>query len=223
MFFDWSVPLENLPILLRSVLESVWITLVVFTLALIIGTILALIRLNKKNRVFYYIATTYVEIMRNTPVLVQIFFIYFGLPQFGIRLNPIVAGILALTINNSAYICEILRSGIQAVSRGQREAANSIALSEFSIFVFVILPQALRNIFPSLINQFIMTLFGTSLLTALDVKELSQVSSILASRTARTMEIFIVATIIYYGVSTLLSAILRFINKKYFPSMGERG
>jgi len=222
MFFDWSVPIRNLPVLLRGVLESVWLTLLVFIIAFVIGLLLSLIRFSKKNKVLYAVATAYVEVIRNTPVLVQIFFIYFGLPQFGILLNPLFAGILALSLNNAAYISEILRSGIQAVPKGQWEAADSLGLSAYRVFSSVIFPQALRNIFPSLINQFIMVLFGTSLLTVLDIKELTQVSSILNSKTFRTMEIFIVATLIYYGVSTLLSAVLRTINKKYFPSLGGR-
>ena len=222
MFFDWGLPFRNLPILLRGVAESVWITLVVFAIAFVLGLLLALIRFTKKNRVLYATATAYVEIIRNTPALVQIFFIYFGLPQFGIMPNPLFAGILALSLNNAAYISEILRSGIQAVPKEQWEAANSIGLTNFRVFMSVVFPQAMRNIFPSLINQFIMVLFGTSLLTALDVKELTQVSSILNSRTFRTMEIFIFATAIYYGITTLLSAILRAINKKYFPSLGGR-
>lgn len=223
MFFDWGTPIRNLPLLLGGALVSLELTLVVFILSFFFGTLLAIVRYSRKNRLLYSLATIYVELIRNTPVLVQIFFIYFGLPQFGIRLPPVLAGIIGLTINNSAYISEILRAGIQSITKGQWEAAHSIGLSDYRVFVSVIYPQALRNIFPSLSNQFIMVLFGTSLLSVLDIKDLTQRASILNSETFRTMEIFIFVTLMYYGISVLCSMLLRYINKKYFPSMESRG
>jgi polar amino acid transport system permease protein len=223
MFFDWGTPIRNIPLLLGGALVSLELTLIVFVLSFGIGTLLAVARFNRKNKLLYCLATVYVEIIRNTPALVQIFLIYFGLPQFGIRLSPVVAGIIGLTVNNCAYIAEIVRAGIQSIAKGQWEAAHSIGLSDYRIFMSVIYPQALRNIFPSLSNQFIMILFGTSLLSALDVKDLTQRASILNSETFRTMEIFTFVTLMYYGISVLCSLILRRVNQKYFPSVGNRG
>ncbi len=110
MFLDWWTPIENLPALLKGALVSLELTLTVFALSLFFGTIVGFLRYNKHHKAGYRIATVYVELIRNTPMLVQIFFLYFGLPQFKIYLPALFAGILGLTINNTAYIAEIVRS-----------------------------------------------------------------------------------------------------------------
>lgn len=223
MFLDWWTPIENLPLLLRGALVSMELTLIVFALSVFFGTIIGFLRYNKKNKAGYRISTVYVELIRNTPMLVQIFFLYFGLPQFKIYLPAIVAGVMGLTINNSAYIAEIIRAGIQSISKGQWEAANCLGLKPINVFLDVIFPQALRNVFPSLINQFIMILFGTSLLSVLDIKDLTQVASILNSQNFRTLELFTFAIAIYYVMSVVCSKVLRVINVKFFPSIsGDR-
>jgi polar amino acid transport system permease protein len=221
MFFDWGTPFRHFNDLLNGLGTTLWVTVLTFILSFIFGTLLALARLNRANKPLYAVSTMYVELIRNTPVLVQIFFIYFGLPQFGILLAPLLAGVIALTVNNSAYIAEIMRSGILSVHKGQLEAAQSIGLTSTQIFRLVILPQSLRNIFPALINQFIMILFGTSLLSILDVRELTQKASLLNSETLRTMEIFVVVTIMYYAVSIVCSIILKWINRKFFPAISK--
>jgi polar amino acid transport system permease protein len=221
MFFDWWTPIRNFPYLLTGAFWTLGLTLVVFILSFAAGTGLGVIRYNRKNPVVYAIASVYIELIRNTPVLVQIFLIYFGLPQFGISLPPLVAGIIALTINNSAYISEIVRAGIQVIHKGQTEASHSIGLTDYQTFLFVVFPQALRNIFPAMTNQFIMIIFGTTFLSTLDVRELTQRASILNSETFRTMEIFVFVTLMYYGISVLCSAGLRWINRRYFPQINS--
>lgn len=221
MFFDWGTPFRHFDDLLRGAGTTLWITVLTFIISSIAGTFLALARLNREHKVLYFLSSVYVELIRNTPVLVQIFFIYFGLPQFGILLPPLTAGLIALSINNSAYIAEIMRSGIKSTHKGQWEAASSLGLTSFRIFRLVILPQALRNIFPALTNQFIMILFGTSLLSILDVRELTQRASILNSETFRTMEIFIVVTMMYYVISIFSSIVLKWINRRFFPSTSK--
>jgi ABC-type amino acid transport system permease subunit len=141
------------------------------------------------------------------------------LPQFGIRLSPILAGILGLTINTTAYYAEIFRAGIQSVSRGQWEAAQSIGISDFATFKIIILPQGLKNIWPSLTNQFIMIIFGTSLLSVLDVRELTQQASILISTTLRTLEIYVFVILMYYVMTIAFSALLNVVNHKLFPAI----
>ena len=223
MFLDWWTPIENLPALLKGALVSLELTLTVFALSLFFGTIVGFLRYNKHHKAGYRIATVYVELIRNTPMLVQIFFLYFGLPQFKIYLPALFAGILGLTINNTAYIAEIVRSGIQSIPKGQWEAANCLGLKPIHTFLDVIFPQALRNIFPSLINQFIMILFGTSLLSVIDIKDLTQVASILNSQNFRTLELFTFAIGIYYIMSVICSKILRYVNNRFFPSISNGG
>lgn len=219
MYLDWLTPIYNLPKILIGAVNSIWITIVVFILALFLGTIVGYFRCFKEKKLIYSICTIYVELIRNTPLLVQIFFIYFGLPQFNIYLSPLFAGIIALGINNAAYIAEIVRAGIKSIPKGQWEASKCISISVFDTFVEIIFPQTLRNIFPSLINQFIMILFGTSLLSALDIRELTQVVSILNSQNFRTFELYTFAIVIYYVISITCSKILSVINNKYFPSI----
>lgn len=222
MFFDWGTPIRYLPDLLNGALLTMELTLTVFFLSLLLGTLIGFARFHKDHKILYGISTVYVEFIRNTPLLVQIFFIYFGLPQFKIYLPALFAGILGLTINNAAYIAETVRSGIQSVAKGQWEAAECIGLSNVSVFIDIIFPQALRNIFPALINQFIMILFGTSLLSALDIKDLTQVASILNSKNFRTFELFTFAIAIYYVLSLVSSRILRWVNDRFFPSISSR-
>jgi polar amino acid transport system permease protein len=148
--------------------------------------------------------------------------IYFGLPQFGIYLPVLLAGIIALSVNNSAYIAEILRSGIRAVAKGQWEAAETIGLNKYQIFRLIVIPQAIRNVFPSLSNQFIMILFGTSLLSVLDIRELTQVSSIFNSRNARVMETDTIVIVIYYVITISSILLLKWVNQRFFPSVNRR-
>lgn len=218
VFLDWNLPLKKLPELFQGAAMSVSLTIVIFFLSFVLGTVLALLRL-KKGHVGYYLATVYVEVFRNTPALVQIYLIYYGLPQFGIVLRSVMAGIVALSMNNAAYVSEILRSGIQSIDKGQWEASQSLSLTLPVTFFRVIFPQALRNIFPSLINQYIMLFFGTALLSTIDVKELMQTVSLYSATTFRTIEFFTFAAVIYFVLSLVTSFILRRINSRFFPSL----
>jgi polar amino acid transport system permease protein len=221
MFFDWGTAFGQLPALFRATWTTYWITLVSFFLAVGLGSLLAIIR-HQRYPILFPFATAYVEVIRNTPILVQIFLIYFGLPQFHIYLQPIVAGIMAMVINNAAYIAEIIRSGIRAIVKGQWEAAETIGLTKPQIFRLVIMPQAFRNVFPALSNQFIMVLFGTSLLSVLDIRELTQVSSIFNSENARVMETDTLVILIYYVVAVASILILKWVNRRFFPSVNGR-
>jgi len=221
MFFDWKTAFGQLPDLLQATWTTYWITLFSFFLAITLGLLLAIVR-HQKYPILYPIATVYVEIIRNTPILVQIFLIYFGLPQFGIYLPALLAGIIALSVNNSAYIAEIVRSGISAVAKGQWEAAETLSLKKGKIFRLIVIPQAISNIFPSLSNQFIMCLFGTSLLSVLDIRELTQVSSIFNSRNARVMETDTIVIAIYYVIAIASILLLKWVNQRFFPSVNRR-
>jgi polar amino acid transport system permease protein len=219
MFLDWSVPIKNFGLLAGGAGFTLVLTVLCFSLSMVTGVLFGIGRARRGNKFIYFLLTLYIEIIRNTPVLVQIFLIYRGLPQFGIKLGPVTAGIIAMVINNTAYIAEIVRSGINSVYKGQLEAALSIGLDTKDTLVFVILPLALRNIFPALINQFILILFGTSLLSAIDVRELTQKAYILNSETFRTMEIFVFVMFMYYVLSIICTFTLNWVNKKFFPAI----
>lgn len=222
MFFDWMTPLSHLPELLQGAAVTLGITVATFLAAFLLGILLGVGRMAKGKgvwgRLVYLLATAYVEAIRNTPALVQIYLIYFGLPEFGVMLKPLVAGIVALVINNSAYIAETVRAGLQSISKGQHEAAEAIGLDSWQVFRLVVFPQAIRNIFPALGNQLIMIVFGTSLLSIIDVRELTDVALILNAETFRTIEIFVVITAIYYVMTISLARILAFLDKRLFPA-----
>ena len=199
VFFDWSTPIRYFPQLLQGAGLTLVITIAEFFLSLFFGIVVGYIRYKKTNKILYPILTVYIEIMRNTPLLVQLFFLYYGLPQLGIY------------------------GGIASVPKGQWEAAQCIGLTKGKIFFHVILPQTIRNVGPSLINQFIIYMFGTSLLSALDIRELSRTTAMINGKTFRTFEIYTAALIIYYVLSLGCMYILRKINQKYFPSVSSKG
>ncbi|UUZ84589.1 amino acid ABC transporter permease [Paenibacillus sp. P26] len=221
MLLDWSTPIRNLDYLLGGAAMTLWLTVLVFLLSFLLGMILAVCRMNKQVYPLYLISTTYVELIRNTPALVQIFFIYFGLPQFGIHFSPIEAGIIALTINSSAYMTEIIRAGIQSIHKGQWEASRAIGLTYMQMFRYVIFPQAFKKMFPIAGNQFIMVYFNTSLLAILDVKELTDRALILNGQTFRTLEIFVFVTGIYYVLYFIIFSLFNWTNRRWLVNKRE--
>lgn len=223
VFFDWSVPIKNMPLYISAAGVTVLIALITCIAETIIGAWFGYIRFIKRPGILYRIITIYVEIIRNTPLLVQLFFMFYGLPTIGITLSGFTAGLLALIICHSAYTTEIFRAGIQSVNKGQWEAAQCIGLRNSRIFSDVIFPQTLKNIFPALSNQYLMTVLSTSLVSALNVHELTNVISVNAANTFRVFENYTVAILIYYILNIGLSTLLRFINKKYFPSVRSEG
>lgn len=150
----------------------------------------------------------YVEIIRNTPFLVQLFFIFFGLPRFGIRLDPVVAAMLAMTLNMTAYTTEIVGAGLDAVPKGQREAAAALGLPAWLVFIKIVLPQALKVIFPALTSQIIIMMLESSVVSQIAVRELTYEADMLQARTFRAFETYFVVTIVYLGLSIGLRRLL---------------
>ncbi|MBZ9655950.1 amino acid ABC transporter permease [Phyllobacterium lublinensis] len=150
----------------------------------------------------------YVELIRNTPFLVQLFFIFFGLPRFGIRLDPVVAAMLAMTLNMTAYTTEIVGAGLDAVPNGQREAAAALGLPSWLVFIKIVLPQALKVIFPALTSQIIIMMLESSVVSQIAVRELTYEADMLQARTFRAFETYFVVTIVYLGLSIGLRRLL---------------
>jgi ABC-type amino acid transport system permease subunit len=157
------------------------------------------------------VTRAYIELVRNTPVLVQMYFIFFGSGIVGFRLSGFVAGLVALVLQNGAYIAEIYRAGIQSVSRRQMEGGLAIGLTPGAAFRIVILPQALRRIIPPLTNQGIVIIKDTALVATLSVAELTFQARLLADRTAAVYEIFLVLALFYIAITSAFSAIMRLI------------
>lgn len=222
MHLDWSYPVQHFGELMNGALMTAEIGIICFFTSLILGTICSIVRFSKRPRILFWIITAYVEIMRNTPLLVQLFFVYFGMPQMGLSLSPWASGVLVLTLNSGAYYCEIMRGGIQSIPVGQWEAAESLNLTKAQTFVRVIFPQAIRDAFPSIANQLLLLIFGTSVLSILDVRELTQTASILNSKSFRSMEIFTTVMLFYYAVTALILLGARLAYKKWFASKTDR-
>lgn len=180
------------------------ITLLAFILAMLLGLLTALASASRVA-VLRAIASVYIEAIRNTPVLLQIFIVFFGLPSLGITLNAYTAGVIALGVNVGAYLAEVFRAGIQSVSRSQLEAASILGLSRSQIFVEVVLPQAARAVYPAIVNNLIQLLLGTSLLSAIALPELSGTATVINARTLLYIQTFTITLIIYLVLSNFLS------------------
>jgi len=154
------------------------------------------------------LVAAYVELIRNTPFIVQMFFIFFGLPGIGLRLNAVPAAILAMTINLSAYGCEIARAGLGAVGAGQREAGLALGLRPRAVFLRIVLPQALRAVFPALASQIVITMLESAVVSQIAVRDLTYEADLLQSRTFRSFETYAVVTVIYLALSLLLRRVL---------------
>ena len=152
------------------------------------------------------IAAGYVEVIRNTPLLVQLFLIFFGLPSLGLKLDVITASVLALTINLGAYTAEIVRAGFESIPKSQIEAGISLGLTGPQVFRHVVLLPALRNVYPSLTSQFVLMMLATSVVSQISAAELFHAGSIIQSRTFRDFEVYTVIAVLYLGLSLLLRA-----------------
>jgi len=158
----------------------------------------------------------YVELIRNTPFLVQLFFIFFGLPALGIKMTAMEAAILAMTINLTAYAIEIVRAGIEAVSPSQREAGLSLGLKPVKVFIYVILPQALANVYPALVSQIIITMLESAVVSQIAVMDLTHVADYIQSRTYRAFETYFIIALAYLGMAVGLRWLLNRAGSRLF-------
>jgi len=199
---------------LTGITTTIWVTVAILAVSLIVGLIASLGRLSK-NRLLYGLSTFYVEVMRNTPELVILFFFYFGIPQIGIRLNAYIIGILALALHTGGYVTEIFRSGIQSVSIEQYWSATALALSKRQTMWKVIIPQIKGDVLPALTNQFIYTLKDTPMLAFIFIKELMYQAYDIQTDTAKVLEVYVFVGIVYLALSLLLGWISRWL-ERYF-------
>lgn len=158
--------------------------------------------------------TAYVEIVRNTPFLVQLFFIFFGLPSLGIRLDPMLAAIVAMTLNMAAYTTEIVGAGLDAVPGGQKEAALALGLRPRQVFVKIVLPQALTIIFPALTSQIVIMMLESAVVSQIAVSELTFEADMLQARTFRAFETYLIVTLVYLGLSIALRRFLVAVGRR---------
>lgn len=210
----WQVILESLPMLLQGCLITLKIVSISLCIAFVIGLVSGLMSASA-NKLLRYAATVYVDLIRGTPLLVQMFFIYFGLPVFlGIRIPAETAGIIAISLNAGAYISEIFRAGIISIHQGQREAARSLGLSSYLTMRLVILPQATRRMVPAFVNQIIVSIKDTSLLSVIGIRELTQSGEIIISANFRAFEIWGTVGVFYLIMIYLLTQLSRWLERR---------
>lgn len=210
--FDMTLARESLPALLEGLKITVELTFIVLAISLVLGIVVALCRLSK-NRVLSAVTGFYVDFMRSTPLLVQLIYIYFVLPTIGIRLDPFVAGVVGLSLNYSAYLSEVYRSGIQAIPRGQLDAAAALGMRPSLTMRRIVLPQAIRIVIPPLGNYFVALFKDTSLVSVLTLQELLFSGQIIISRTYDYFTIYTMVLLLYFLVCYPSLILVRHLEK----------
>lgn len=203
--FGWLV--EGAEAIGQGALMTLFL-IAVTTVAGIVLSVLGAAARRSRHHALRAAVTTYVEVIRNTPFLVQLFFIFFGLPTLGIRLDPIVSAMLAMTLNMTAYTTEIVGAGLDAVPRGQREAAAALGLRPVQTFTRIVLPQALKVIYPALTSQIVIMMLESAVVSQIAVRELTYEADMLQARTFRAFETYLVVTLVYLVMSIGLRRLL---------------
>lgn len=201
------------------ILQGILLTIGLSAGAITLGTILAIGLVaahNLGNRAVAFAVDAYVELLRNTPFLIQLFMIFFGLPLLGFRMSGFEAGLLAMTLNLSAYATEIIRAGVDATHRSQVEAGLSLALSRLQVFRYVVLQPAFAKVWPALSSQFVLMLLASSICSFISVSELSGSAALIEQRTFRSFETYIVVTIAYLCLALLLKLGLAVLGQRLF-------
>jgi polar amino acid transport system permease protein len=211
---DFTPVIDGLPSLLAGCLGTLGLALGGMALAIVIGIGGVVLR-QSRLRPLRWLVMAFVELIRNTPFLVQIYFIFFALPLAGVRLDPTPTAIIALGINGGAYAIEIIRGGVQAIGKGQIEAGLALALGRMQVFRLIVLKPALRAIYPSLVSQFILLTLTTSIASAISAYELTSVAQRIESDSFRSFEVYGVVTLLYLGISWLLMRMFGLISARY--------
>lgn len=214
--FDFSSLADYVPVLVKGVAITVELIAVGGALGVTLGIACAWAK-TQGPRWLRPLVEAYVELIRNTPFLIQLFFIFFGLPAIGVGLTEMQAAILAMVINLGAYACEIIRAGIEATPKGQFEAGASLAMSRLQTFRHVVLVPALRKIWPALSSQIVIVMFGSAVCSQISVEELTFAANFIQSRTFRAFEAYIVATVLYLVLAVLVRQVMRGIGALVFP------
>jgi polar amino acid transport system permease protein len=207
---DFSVVVQRFPELLWGCAATIALALAGMSIALVIG--IAGLIARRSSKVLLRIPTrVFVEVIRNTPFLVQIFFLFFALPYLGLRLSPTTTAVAALAINGGAYSIEIIRGGVDAVPIGQSEAGYALGLSNMQVFRFIVLKPALRAIYPALSSQFIMLTLTSSVCSSIAAYELTSVAQRIETETFRSFEVYFTITCLYLVMSWLIMLLFKAI------------
>ncbi|TIP26261.1 MAG: amino acid ABC transporter permease [Mesorhizobium sp.] len=219
--FDFGWLTDSLPVLLKGIRITVQLILIGAVFGVALGIACAWVRALGPKWLKPVVAT-YVELIRNTPFLIQLFFIFFGLPSLGIRMSELTAANLAMIVNLGAYSCEIIRAGIQATPRGQFEAGASLAMTPFQTFWHVVLVPALQRIWPALSSQIVIVMLGSAVVSQIAAEDLTFAANFIQSRNFRAFETYFVSTLIYLALAILLRQLLAGLGWMLFPRKASR-
>lgn len=211
---DFLAVLAQWPLLVKGVAWTLGLTALSAVLGGIVGVVCAWARAYGAKPLAR-IAATYVELVRNTPFIVQLFFVFFGLPAAGVKLTPEIASIIAMVVNLGAYATEIVRAGLDATPRGQYDAAKALGLNRLQMFRLVVLPPALAKVWPAMVSQIIIVMLGSAVCGQISTEELSYAANLIQSRNFRAFEAFLIVTAIYLVLSMALRRLLNWLGPRF--------
>jgi His/Glu/Gln/Arg/opine family amino acid ABC transporter permease subunit len=214
MPFDLNFVIRNLPIFGDGLVVTVELSLLAIFFAMVWGLVVAFGRI-ARSRLPRTLASAYIELVRDTPVLVQMYFIYFGFAMAGFGLSGFMSGLLALSLQNGGYVAEIYRAGIESISVRQIEGGKALGMSPWDVMSLVVLPQALVRVIPPLANQLIVLIKDTSLVSAIAVADLTQTGKLLTERTAASYEVFLTVAVFYLAMTGIVSVLSRLAERQF--------
>ena len=215
MDFRFDIIVNAFPLLIEGAIFTIQITVLSVALGIVIGLFVGIGRISK-IKIIKWLSAVYVDFLRGTPLLVQIFLIYFALPVItGIKMNPFVAAVTACSINSGAYVAEIFRAGIQSIDDGQMEAGRSLGLSWVQTMRYIIIPQAFKRVSPPLGNEFIALLKDSSLVSVIGFEVLTRRGQLVIARTYASLEIWICVALIYLVMTLSISRFVAYLERRY--------
>lgn len=220
--FDFAFLADYWPLLAWGTLATIRMSVIVTVTGCLVGTLCAVASISR-FRLLRGLVAIYVEAIRNTPLLVQLFLVYFGLSSLGLRFSAETSALIGLTINIGAYSSEIIRAGLEAIQRGQIEAADTLGLNRFQVLVGIMLPPALEKVYPALVSQYVLLMLGTSITSQISAEELTGAASRIQSMTFRSFEVYLVILAVYLVLSFGMRGLLRLFGLALFPRLRRLG
>jgi glutamine transport system permease protein len=214
MPLDLNFIVRNLPLFGKGLVVTLELSLLAILFAMVWGLVIAFGRM-ARARWLRTVAGAYIELVRDTPVLVQMYFIYFGFSMAGFGMSGFISGLLALSLQNGGYIAEIYRAGIESISVKQVEGGKALGMSRRDVMWIVVLPQALVRVIPPLANQFIVVIKDTSLVSAIAVADLTQIGKLLTERSAASYEVFLTIAVLYLMMTGVISGLSRLAERQF--------
>ena len=213
--FRFDLVLGSLPDLLVGAWLTIQLSMIAMAIGIVVAILSAVARMSGPPPLKWAIGA-YIEVIRNTPFLVQIFIVYFGLPAIGIRFDPNTSALVAMVLNVAAYVTEILRAGIESVPKGQTEAGKALGLTPMQVFRDVVLKPAMKSVYPALTSQYVLLMLQSSVISAISAEELTAIANDVASRTFASFEVYIIVTGIYFVMGIAFSALFSLLFRRLF-------